>query len=251
MPIYVWIWRAAVLCLVIAAFRMFRNRLAQRLPLVFVYLALCATRSLVLMVLRPDPILYRNFYALSAPVVMLAQYAAIVAVFWVMTENYRHFRWLGIVLLEACTIAGVAAATVAQFALFPSAHTLREWALLGQRYMSTVMVIFVLCFRVALPRTPRLALPKCSLRLLNVLILDSILVVGASWFAQEYGVRFPNAVAMVPTMAALLLNLCWIRAAQPEGERTVLPEIEQEQYDTELREVSARVHVAAAGIREF
>lgn len=244
------LWRLGMLLHFAAAGRMVLNGLFRRIPTLFAYLLLCASRSILLMMLRTNPPLYKIVYTYSLPFVLIAQYAAIIAAFWWMTEHYKNFRNVGTWLLEIGAGIGLLAATVLQFALFPSSHGLREWALATQHYMGLAMAIAIPVSGWMIPRSSKLPISHTAARVANMLALDAGLGFATSLFARVYGRELPNLAALVPSIAGVLLGILWIRCVKPMAEEEAPPVMGIREASEELRLVEADIRLATAQVRQ-
>jgi predicted acyltransferase len=171
-------------------------------------------------------------------------------VFWVIATNYRNFRVFGSILLSGFAVAGVVAASITCFLVFPSGvNTLRDAMLLLQRYASIVMVVVLAGTRLTLPESPRIPIPVNARRAADILVLDAVLGMVTAWVARAYGFNSPGVIALFPTTAGVLLGALWLMAAKPVEDRPMIQR-SAEDLASEERESALAMHRATAQVRE-
>src|SRR5581483_1126235 len=159
----------------------------------------------------------------TLPFSLLAEGAAIIAVFWVLAKNHKNFRTYGSILLSGSAVAGVVAASIACFVVFPiQATNLRDGMLLLQRYTSMVMIVVLGLTRISLPRHPSVPIPVNARRFADILVLDAGFGVVTSWFARVYGYAYPDASGLLPPLSGLILGTLWLLAAKPVEDPPVI-----------------------------
>jgi hypothetical protein len=244
------VWCAGIALKGAAACRMAWNGLAKRIPLLCAFLAICTVRSSVLLTLRSQPDVYLKVYSATMPFTLLAEFAAIIAVFWVLATNYRNFRIFGSILLSGFALAGVVAASITCFIVFPSGvSNLGEAMLLLQRYASIVMVVVLAGTRLTLPESPRIPIPVNARRAADILVLDAGLGTLTAWVARAFGFSHPVATALLPTLTGLFLGALWLVGVGRVAESPVV-ERTPEELESEERQAALAMHRAAAHVRE-
>lgn len=244
------VWCAGIACKGAAACRMAWSGLARRIPPLFIYLAVCVIRSVILVFLNSRPKPYLMVYSATLPISLLSACAAIIAVFWVIATNYRNFRVFGSILLSGFAIAGVVAASVTCFVVFPTGvKSVRDWMLLIQRYASVVMIVVLAGTRFTLPKSPRIPIPVIARRAADILVLDAGLGIFTSWVARVYGYAYPTATALLPTISGLLLGVLWLMASGRVEEKAATAR-SAEELAWEDRQSALAMHRAAAEVRE-
>jgi len=254
---YYAMWCAGALLKAAAVCRMAKNGIARRYVLLAVFLAACSLRTLVLVFLWQHQAQYRRVYEASMPILNLLECAAVVGVFWVLVENYRNFRKIGIVGLSALAIAGLGAAWVTRHWGLPISVGLREIALLWERQTSLVLVGVLAGIALLLPRSRYLPLRVSAQRAIailtveeaEVLLLASIGMIAkgavthsALWVRWTYTL-FPMALRI----GIGALWLFWMTPASDAEPKIVV--LSDEDLERHARESKLRLHLIEAEMR--
>ena len=210
-------WATAAALKLSTVARMSWNGLIKRFPLVALFLGFCAVRSLVLMNLRGNHHWYKTVFSITLPFALMAEGAAILAVFWAVAVNYPNFRTFGSLLLTILGVGGAIAAW-SSYALSIPQSTLRDTMLLFQQSSSMFMVIILAGSRLALPRSNRIPIPKVAQRAADIFLLDVLVGVASAYFIRRYGFEYPALVNTASLLPEVMIGILWLIAMNPVEE---------------------------------
>ena len=211
------IWAAAVLATLAAAFRLWRNGMAMRLPTVWIYLLVSGLRSAVLLLVFRTPATYAAFYSKTAPLQLLVEAFAVVGIFFAVAEHYPKFRGPGTALLTALAMMGAMGTWWTREFGRPAQWTV-VWnaAILSERYVWTVMVVVLLGSRLMLPRVKGIPIRPAARRAANILALQLLASVISAVLAASTTATYLNYY--LPVSANLILGLTWLLYLTPSSD---------------------------------
>jgi hypothetical protein len=109
------LWFSAILAKGVCVWRMQATAISKRLPGLFFYFAIAFAIHLAM-----TPTLfhigeYRIWYARTEPIMLAAQYAMVVSLFWAVAEFFPKFRIAGTIFLSVVSIVAAAGAYLFRF----------------------------------------------------------------------------------------------------------------------------------------
>lgn len=214
------LWYAAAAAKLAAALRMLLNGMAHRFPLVTALLLTSGVRSVVLAQYFKQPARYQILLAGSESFALLLEGAALVSVYFVLTEHYPKFRKPGLILLGVLAFAGVMASVLS------SSWGVNDWqaiwganvfALLARRYASLAMATILLGVRLLLPRIGGIPIRPSAARAAWILGLQVSAALAISSISLWTGPTLFGYFA--PLVSGFGVALAWFFAMTPASDR--------------------------------
>jgi hypothetical protein len=244
-------WGVGIILNAFAAYRMVSLGLSRHLPPLWFHLAFTSVFAAALFAVRSNRALYLGVYSAGLPLALLFKCAAVTAIYWALTLNYRDFRVAGSVFFGSFSIIGVVAAWLTAFVtphvfVDSLAKSLWQVALLAERYASVAIVALLLGVLLFLPRNQTMPMPRFALRAAQLMILDSLLAILSAWGQQALAYSHPTATALVATSYGAIAGFAWLflRGYQEVPVQVLSPE----QLDEQRQQLAAKLHVIAAEI---
>jgi len=241
----------------LAVCRMVKNGLARRYWLLSCYLAISTLMSLGMMAAWHHQRLYTKIHTF-APILMLAESAAVIGVFLVLVENYQHFKKIGIIGISILTLISVVAAWITRNVGASIPIGVRETALLWERYESLVVVGVLAGIALFLPRSRFLPLRVSAQRATALLALEAcecLLVAAASMLLTPTVSSASDAVrwtfTLVPFCFRIITGGLWLFWMTPAADADpVIPVLTDEDLERHRRESTRQMELLTAEMRE-
>jgi hypothetical protein len=229
------LWYAGPVVKAVAAYRLWRNQLIRRFPILWVSIVVSMVTSIVLLFFRRDPTIYTHLYSYSTPIGLLLETFAIVGVFWTVAEHYPSFRGPGSALLGALALIGGVAGWLTRFAAVPAGWSgIWEAAILIQRHVTLLMSIVLIGTRLLLPRVRGIPIRPSAARTADIITAHVVVCAMGSAFTVATAARYPLVTAYVPVVAGLvtatLFATCLTGASDQCGTAELVSEHEIKAY---------------------
>jgi hypothetical protein len=220
-PLIITLWCLGIAAKALAAYRIIRKGLFERIPILWTFIVISVARSTALLCFVRSPRRYADIAADSMPMMLLSEAFAIVSVFWLLTENFPKWRRPGTISLTVLAVLGTSAAVLLRSAAMP-----KDWgygwaeawqvAVVIQRDGMLVMAVVLVGTRVLLTIVRMIPVRPSARRAADVLSIDVALGLTGSIVIIWLGRGIPLLAYAWPTISGLangLLLAFWLPAA--------------------------------------
>jgi len=212
---------------------MWWNGLRRRFPTVFLALLVSNGGSALL-----GAYFYTRHYvwllARFTPTIVLCEAAAVVGVFFAMTEHYPRFRGPGTVLLGILGGLGTAASVAVSGLLghMPPGGV-AQFAAATQMYVLLLMAFLLVGIRAVLPRIDGIPIRRSAGRAANILLVRAVTGSMCGWAATYYFGRHTAGYYLVPLFADLAVAALWLFCLTPASDvcKAPIPPTEAEKAE--------------------
>jgi hypothetical protein len=213
-PLIITLWCLGIAAKSLAAYRIVRKGIFERVPILWAFIVISVARSTALLCFVHDPRRYAEIAADSMPMMLLSEAFAIVSVFWLLTENFPKWRKPGTISLAVLAILGASAAVLLRSAALP-----KDWgygwadawqaAIVIQRDVMLGLAVVLVGMRLLLTIVRMIPVRPSARRAADVLGIDVALGLMGSVITIWLGRRIPIVAYAWPTLAGVANGLLW------------------------------------------
>jgi hypothetical protein len=211
------VWYAATLAKAFAAYRLWKNGLISRLPMLWGLLVALTAQGIALITVHRNLTRATLVYSWTSWIILLLEGLTVVWIFRAVTEKYPRFEGPGAILLTSLAIIGACACWMVGF-LAPPPGWSKTWeiAVFVQRDVGLIMIAMLAGSRLLLPRVSGIPIRPSARRASDILTLYVLTAFAGSLFTIATAGHYPFAATLIPVVngaAFGILCAVWLTPA--------------------------------------